>query len=238
MKNNSAKRIAFKTLLKNKLYSLPDCSELERIIESNDFIIINYKKHTNSKDVCELIKKLGIENEIECNDSFLYVKNNLRFVFLNEDVCAEDRRALLCHELGHILDPEIRNHSVNYSKIKKEEFANEFSCYIKNPPLSCRFYLFMIKKRRFLLSIIILITCLLGFLLSKSLTHHKMTNSVARQISIPANSDSAYYVTMNGKRYHRNSCIIVKTRKNLTEYTLEDAISDGYTPCLICLPEE
>ena len=46
MKNNSARRIAFKTLIQNKLYSLPDCDELERIIESNQFTIINYKNTT------------------------------------------------------------------------------------------------------------------------------------------------------------------------------------------------
>lgn len=236
MKNNSAKRIAFKTLIQNKLYSSPACDELEHIIESNQFTIINYKKYTNSEYVSELIKKLRIENEIECSDSFLYWKENLRFVFLNADVSDDDKRTLLCHELGHILDPDIRNS--NYSKIKKEEFANEFACFIKRPSILSRLCVFIIKNFKFLLTIILLIACFAGFLLFKTSSPQNTITSVTRGISTTANSDTMYYVTKSGNRYHRKFCIIVKTRKNLTEHTLHEAISAGYTPCLICFPEE
>lgn len=238
MKNNSARRIAFKTLIQNKLYSLPNCDDLERIIESNQFTVINYKKHSNSEYVSELIKKLRIENEIEHNDSFLYWKENLRFVFLNADVCADDKLTLLCHELGHILDPDIRNFSANHSKIRKEEFANEFSCYIKSPPMICKLCLFIMKNLRLFLSIILLIACFSVFLLFKSSPPYERATSVTKGVPTIANSDNIYYVTKSGKRYHRNSCIIVKTRKNLTEHTLHEAIDAGYTPCLICFPEE
>lgn len=236
MKNNSARRIAFKTLIQNKLYSLPDCDELEHIIESNQFTIINYKKHTNSEYVSELIKKLRIENEIEHSYSFLYWKENLRFVFLNADVSDDDKRTLLCHELGHILDPDIRNS--NYSKIKKEEFANEFACFIKSPSILSRLCVFIIKNLKFLLTIILLIACFSGFLLFKSSPPYERITSVTKGISTTPNSDTMYYVTKSGDRYHRKFCIIVKTRKNLTEHTLHEAIDAGYTPCLICFPRE
>lgn len=236
MKNNSARRIAFKTLIKNKLYSLPDYDELEHIIESNQFTIINYKKYTNSEYVSELIKKLRIENDIERSDSFLYWKGNLRFVFLNADVSDDDKRILLCHELGHILDPDIKNS--NYSKIKKEEFANEFVCFIKSPSILSRLCVFIIKNLKFLLTIIFIIACFSGFLLFKGSPPYERNASVIKGISTISNSDTMYYVTKSGDRYHRKHCIVVKTRKNLTEYTLDEAIDAGYTPCLICFPRE
>lgn len=236
MKNNSARRIAFKTLIQNRLYSLPDCDELEHIIESNQFTIINYKKYTNSKYVSELIKKLRIENEVELSDSFLYWKENLRFVFLNADISDDDKRTLLCHELGHILDPDIRNS--NYSKIKKEEFANEFACFIKKPSFLLRLCVFITKNLKYLLSIILLIACFSGFLLLKNSPSYDRTTSVTKGISTTQNSDTMYYVTKSGNRYHQKYCIIVKTRKDLTEHTLHEAIDAGYTPCLICFPRE
>ena len=236
MKNKSARCIAFKTLIQNKLYSLPDCDELKHIIESNQFTIINYKKYTNSEYVSELIKKLRIENEIERSDSFLYWKENLRFVFLNADVSDDDKRTLLCHELGHILDPDIRNS--NYSKIKKEEFANEFACFIKSPSILSRLCFFIIKNFKFLLTTILLIACFAGFLFFKISSPQNTITSVTKGISTTANSDNMYYVTKSGNRYHRKHCIIVKTRKNLTEHTLHEAIDAGYTPCLICFPRE
>lgn len=238
MKNNSAKRIAFKALIQNRLYSLPDYDELKQIIEFNQFTVINYKKHSNSEYVSELIKRLRIEDEIFHNDSFIYWQENLRFVFLNEDISADDKRALLCHELGHILDPDIRNFSANYSKIKKEEFANEFSCYVKSPSILCRLCVFIIKNFKLLLSTILLITFFSMLLMLKTSSPYESVNSVTRGISTTTNSDNMYYVTKSGQRYHRKFCIIVKTRKSLTEYTLHEAISAGYTPCLICFPEE
>ena len=45
MKNNTPKHIAFKTLIKNKHYLLNRYIDLQHIIESNQFTIIEYKKH-------------------------------------------------------------------------------------------------------------------------------------------------------------------------------------------------
>ena len=44
MTNNSPKHIALKTLIKHKRYLLNDYTDLRRIIESNKFTIIEYKK--------------------------------------------------------------------------------------------------------------------------------------------------------------------------------------------------
>ena len=119
MKNNSPKYIAFKTLIKHKLYLLNNYADLRCIIESNQFTIIEYKKHTNSQPVSELIKRLKIENQIEQNDSFLYINNNLKFVFINADISDEDKCSLLRHEFGHICDPDLKNSNPQNSRIKR-----------------------------------------------------------------------------------------------------------------------
>ena len=234
MKNNSPKRIALKTLIKNKHSLLNSYIDIKRIIESNQFTIIEYKKHTNSEPVSELIKRLGVQNEIEQNDSFLYIKNNLKFVFINADISDEDKCALLSHELGHICDPDLINNAVNCSKIKKEEFANEFSCYIKNPGNLFRIYVFILKKWKLLAGIIALIACILGF----SFMINSLTAPPAKPVTGEAStfvpSNSTYYVTSSGKKYHQKHCIIVRYKNNLTQITLKDAINDGYKPCLIC----
>ena len=238
MTHNLAKEKALKILIQNKLYSLINYNDLQRIIEYNQFTIIEYKKHSNSETVSELIKRLRIENEIEHSDSFLYINNNLKFLFINADISDEDKCAILRHELGHILDPDLKNNNPQNSRIKKEEFANEFSCYIKNPGIIFKFYLFIIKKWKLLVGMIALIACFLGLLV--------MINSLIIQPAKPVTSDetthiisdSTYYVTSSGKKYHRKNCIIIKYRYNLTKIKLSDTINKGYKPCLICIPEE
>ena len=235
MKNNLAKQIAHKILLENKLYSLSDYKDLQRIIKSNQFTIIEYKKHVNSEPVSELINKLGVENNVEHNDSFLYVKNNLKFLFINSGVPEEDKCSLIRHELGHIYDPDLMNNEMSYSKIKKEEFANEFSFYIKNPGIGLKLKLFIIKKWKLLVGITALIACILGL---SFMINSLIIKPVSSDISTSNISDSTYYVTSAGKKYHRKHCIIIKYKNNLTKINLNDAINDGYKPCLICNPKK
>ena len=238
MTNNSPKNIALKTLLNHKYYLLNNYIDLQHIIESNQFIIIEYKKHTNSEPVTELIQSLGIENEIEKNDSFIYIKNNLKFVFLYADASDEDKCALLRHELGHISDPNFINSGASYSEIKKEEFANEFSFYIKNPGIGFKLKLFIMKKWKLLVGIIALILFLSVLFVTIRSYSIQPTKPVVSDVSAPEMADIAYYVTSSGKKYHRKRCIIVKYKNNLTEMTLHEAINAGYKPCLICHPEE
>lgn len=242
MKNNTPKHIAFKTLIKNKHYLLNRYIDLQHIIESNQFMIIEYKKHANSEHVTELIKRLRVEKEIEQNDSFLYIKNNLKFVFINADNSDVDKCSLLRHELGHICDPNFKSSYMHYSRIKKEEFANEFSCYIKNPGICFITYMFIIKNWKQLFGLILLIICILGFLFinnSRTVSPSKPeTQSTSSDVISESISEDVYYVTPSGKKYHKNNCIIVKYKNNLTELRLNDAVNRGYSPCLICNPGE
>ena len=138
------------------------------------------------------------------------------------------------HELGHICDPDFKNGD----KIKREEFANEFSCYIKNPGIIFKFYLLIIKKWKPLVGTMALIACVLGvYFMIKSLIIQP-TKPATVDISAFELSDNTYYVTSGGKKYHRKFCVIVKYRTNLTEFTINEAVDAGYKPCLICISEE
>lgn len=237
MTKNLAKKTARKILQKNKLYSLSNFDDLLQIIEYYQFTLIKYKKHNNSVYVSELIEKLGVTNEAERNDSFLYVSDNLKFLFLNADISNEDKCSLLRHELGHICDPDFKNGNLDYSKIRKEEFANDFSCYAKNPGIAFKFYVFMAKKWKVSVGIVMLLVCVLGLLFMFNPETKHPDQSVTSTTKTYELSDNACYVTSKGKRYHKKSCFIIKNKTNLTEYSKDEAINAGYTPCLICLPE-
>ncbi len=227
-KNNSLKRIAKKTLLKNNISSPPSYDDLVRIIESKQFTVIAYKKHNNHQALCELIDKLQIKNEIENNDSFLYIRDNLRFVFINSGLSMEDKCLLLSHELGHILDPGLKNSDIVYSKIKKEEFANEFSFYLKNPGLLFKIHSFLKRKRTFCVIVLALILCFTGICAWASFLSDE-------DAPVSTNAETVFFVTSAGKKYHLKTCPVVKYRTNLTEYTLDDAKKKGFNPCNFCI---
>ncbi len=237
MENNSPKHIALKTLIKYRCYSLNDYNDLKGIIESNLFTIIEYKKHTNTEPICELIEKLKIKSEIEHNNSFLYINNNLRFVFINEEICEQDKCALLCHELGHIFDPDFMNGGLHYSDIQKEEFANDFSYYIRNPDIWSMMCVWFAKYRVLLFAVMALTTCILTGLFVFNTLNSSKTKATTGNASSAEVFDDTYYVTSSGKKYHRRHCFIIKYKNNLTEIELSTAADNGYEPCLICNPE-
>ncbi len=238
MKNNLAKHKARKILLQNKLYALTEYDDLQRIIESNQFTIIEYKKHSNSEPVSELIKRLRVENETRQNDSFLYINNNLKFLFINANVSIEDKCALLRHELGHICDHDLKSSNPQNSRIKREEFANEFSGFAKNPGIIFKLYILVIKKWKRLVSMVALIAFVLGLSVMLKPLIIQPAKPVTGTASTSINSDSIYYVTSAGKKYHRKHCIAIKYKNNLTEIKLNDAINTGYNACMICNPAE
>ena len=56
------------------------------------------------------------------------------------------------------------------------------------------------------------------------------SNTVTQDISL----ERHVYVTISGKKYHTSECSYVKYKNNLTEYSIDDAIKNGYTPCSRC----
>lgn len=55
--------------------------------------------------------------------------------------------------------------------------------------------------------------------------------------TVKINSVEKYYVTTKGNKYHHGFCPSVKYKTNLIEYTLDEVIEKGYTPCWSCIGE-
>ncbi len=238
MKNNLSKQTAHAILRQNKLFALTDCRDLQRIVAFYGFTVIAYKKYNNSENISALIQKLGIEKEIEQNNSFLYITSTLKLLFINEDVSDEDKCALLRHELGHILDPFFISSDTLYSKIKKEEFANEFSFYCKKPGKVFMLEIFMIKKWKWLIGLPALMACITGLFIMLSSPAERPASIQTIDTTPHENSDAIYYITSGGKKYHQSFCIIVRYRNNVTECTMYEAASAGYKPCSLCIGAE
>ncbi len=230
---NLPKRVARKILLQNNQYSLHRYTDLCQSIKARQFTIIAYKKHGNTEPVSALIEKLGIGDEIEKNDSFLYMTSTLKFVFVRADIPEEDMCCLLRHELGHICDPDFTKTMAQDSRIKKEEFANAFSLYAKNPGMLFRLYIFWRKHWMWLAASLAILLCIGAFILHFS----PPAEPALQEMRERGLSQDVYYVTSQGKKYHRKQCITVKYRNNVTPILPEDAPKSGYTPCHICCPD-
>lgn len=46
------------------------------------------------------------------------------------------------------------------------------------------------------------------------------------------------FVTPNGKKYHQETCRLIKNKGSLTKIDKEQAVEEGYAPCKKCFPED
>lgn len=232
--NKIAKRLARKILTHNKLYTTPTCQELQKIIEENGFVIVPYKKYNNSDEISECINKLNLQNKIQQHDSFIYVNNNLKLVFINSDLSTQDKCSLLFHELGHIVDPNLLSSDLSYSKIQREEFANTFSYHIQHPGTSVKLLSLLSLK-----SVIITTLAILAFLICGIGLYHNHIHSEIPTATVEISEETPmYFVTSSGEKYHKDFCIIVKYRNNICAHPLDELKNKGYKPCLLCIGEQ
>lgn len=230
---DSPKKLSQKLMRKNRLSSPPSLEALEKLITDNGFTLIEYNKYNNTPEVNELIQTLHIENKISTENSFVYVDKNIKFVFINADLKPSEKITLLCHELGHICDKHLGEPEHLYSKIEREDFANEFAHYVAHPSAATKIISsFLRRKLVYILIFILTILSAAGIYIG--------SNSQVTSVFSTQSSESLtqpYYVTTTGIRYHKDFCKHVKYKTNTTQMTIDEAISQGYTPCLDCIGE-
>lgn len=228
---DSPKRISQILIIKNHLGTKPSLKILKNIIEANEFTIIEYNKYNNSEEVSTLIKQLHIEDRISSENSFLYINGKIKFIFLNSDLKESDKIIVLCHEIGHIFDIHISDSDYSYSSVEREDFANEFSHYLRHPSLLTKLISFFLRWK------FACILALASLFLFASVFYINQDNSTTTPVFSPVESSGEYYVTSAGEKYHKSFCKHVKYKTNVSQIDIEDAISKGYNPCLDCIGE-
>lgn len=231
---NRPKNCAYSLLLKKRQYKKLMLDDLYGIIEEKGFKVIEYKKYNYTEEFKALIDKLDIEKEIQENDSLFYYNNNFKFIFLREDVSDDDKYILLSHEIAHIYDNKILDSELLYTNAQKENFANEFTHYLNKPSFILKFFNFLIKKPLISTVALFIIASSVGLSLNHNINFSQETIPVVNL----GNTSNIYQVTSTGKKYHKGFCKHVKYKINTRDLTFEDAISEGYLPCLDCIGEE
>ena len=234
---NRPRKNAYNLLRKRKQYKKLSLDDLHKIIEDKGFKKIEYRKYNCSEELKFLISKLDIEKEIQEKDSFFYYRNNLKFIFLNEDISDEDKHILLSHEIAHIYDERIEDSKIVYSNSKMENYANEFSHYFNNPSIFLKLYNFFISK-----PLLCILSLIFAFVASTGIisisNSHTLNDEYITTVNLNNLSSNMYYVTSTGKKYHKSFCKHVKYKTNIREYTFNQATLEGYLPCLDCIGAE
>ncbi len=193
-------------------------------IEKCGYKVIRFRPYVNKDNVHDLMEKLDILEFASGEKAFTYIDANNRFVFLSKDLSEEECCILLSHEAGHVYLKHIGSKLVLGQDIISEYEANEFSHYLLNNDLPRKIRTAIKKnKTAYLIAAIASAVLICSVLISVN-------------VFLPGNN-SLYYVSESGEKYHRKSCIYIKGKNNLKQYTLSELKQMDYSHCKVCIPD-
>ncbi len=228
MNNNIVRRRASDFLKKYSIGKL-NLDKLLSIFKNQGFDIIEYKTSENSESVNRLISALSLEKYISEGKAITYKSDDIKLIFVCEDLTAEEKLYALAHEEGHIFCGHLRDGNVFYS-IEEEQEANEFAHYVLHPSTLRRVAVF-IKENKKIATATILLALVVVIMIPSAV--HVFTSKDAPVYTETHNG--YYYVTQSGTKYHLGDCAFINGRKKylLSEFSLK---SQNYQPCKVCLP--
>ncbi|MCC8014273.1 MAG: ImmA/IrrE family metallo-endopeptidase [Eubacterium sp.] len=199
----------------------PSKEQIEKIIESLGFTIIEYNLIYNDPDVNTVLAELKLTEEIVRTNGFTYTSDKYRLVFINENLSDEEKQIVLLHELGHIYCGHFSHSNIIGLDVKDELEANEFAHYVMFPALYEKLiWLILSNKKKVIAAIIVIAVCC-------GIAVHTLKEQTYF---------GEYYVTESGQKYHEKECIFIKNKTNVHRLTKEGFESGDYEPCKVCLP--
>lgn len=193
------------------------------IIEDQGYEIVEYNLIDTATN--HILEKLKLVCYAESRKAFTYKQGLARFVFIFEDLSAEEKTIALAHEVGHIVCKHLREGNVECS-IDEEYEANEFAHHLLHPTWGMKIQGWIVANKKKAIAIVCMVFVFI--LLIVGLTQFIQSRSYYGE----------YYITENGEKYHKKECIFVKDKINVDRLTEKDYYTGEYEPCQLCLPED
>ena len=222
---NAVKKKAYSVLKQYKHRNL-SLEDLVHLADENGFTVLDYSKTSEESDTETIIKELGLSSFAKTGNSFVYKNKDIKLIFLNEAMSAEEKRYSLAHELGHVLCGHLKNSACcKEAEIEEEHEANEFAHFLLHPGPGGKVMTAMASHKVATLIVAIMLICVL------------ISIPIIHQIQKTRLFYGEYYVTENGEKYHLGECPIIKDKTNTHRLTIEEYESGKYLPCQVCLPD-
>lgn len=208
-------------------YRLKNASldDLVSIIGEQGFQIIDYEVG-GSDYASSLISELQLDDIARMGQAFVYQKNDVKLLFLCEQLTAEEKLFACAHELGHIRLGHLKGTGIYTVDLCEEYEANEFVHYLLHPSLLTNTKIWMGQHKSFIAatSFFVVICLCVVFIIH----NQKMKETFHGE----------YYVTETGEKYHLKDCKRIQSSDDVRRMTEKEYQEGKYTPCQVCLPDQ
>lgn len=174
-------------------------------------------------DKTDEIYSYGLIEILADKEAYTYLQN-VKLIFIRITLDAETKLKRLLHEIGHIELGHLYNEVLTVEA--KEYEAETFTYYAMQPPSGS-----LSSK----IAIILLSVCLAASVAGNIIQHIQNTvqSKITPQTEALQQTDTNYYVTKTGTKYHTQNCRYASTGEAVTE----EYAKSHYEPCNVCNPK-
>lgn len=193
--------------------------------------IIFFKRINNTNDVKILIDTYDLQGCISSYQSFIFVGDDVKLLFLREHMAEDELIHYMLHELGHIW---LKHNPNTYDSAYQERTADEFAVKVK----------ILLNQQKRIIKVLVVcsvcfwILCVYFSIKSSNPIINLSSNTTQQPISVSsyaAEYSEGVYVTTSGKKYHLPNCQHVRYKTNTIEISKEEAVKLEYEPCKVCI---
>lgn len=219
---------------KNKIGDIT-FENLEEYLKRNNWLVVQYMPGERNK----YLSRLNLEPNATEENSFLFNSNNLKIVFLREDIDLHEKTYCLLHEIAHIelgytenITPSQERQVIQFAEHCQQQ-SNKKRKHITTGIISIVLLFIII-----IAVVLSLSKCNEGILTRKggSTSPRPETAVLNREYRDNVDLSNMVVITPNGEKYHRPDCYYVKNKENTATITQAEAIQLGKEPCSICEP--
>lgn len=200
-------------LVKELKWSL-NLYSIEDYLKRQGYAVIFYNTANGDK----ILESLGLTGYAGGCNAFTYKRSDIKMVFTDMRLSAENKLYSLLHETAHIYLGHLEENEAfrdeNMNEIQADTFAYNVVKYSKYHEIS-----------RICVKVLIPIVAVLTAVSCVMYTKPVSVNTVEETV----------YVTEYGKKYHSETCVYAQDKEKCTAIAKSEA-EKVYEPCKVCMP--
>ena len=206
----------------------PILDDLIYVVKVLGYEIIDFNRCHITDNIAALIKELNLEDLVKSARAFVYRRGEIKLLFIDETMTADEKCYTIAHELGHIVCNHLKRTTLEIVDVQEEFEANEFAHYLLNPGLSVKLKrMFGNRKGHGVLAgIIIALLCVIIALSIFCYRLWKMKEQPVSESGVSISTIDPYNYLDEGNVFGTEINAFLEGKEEGSDYTVGDVYGD------------
>ena len=208
----------------------PTLDDLVYVVKCKGYEIIDFNRSNITENVAMLIAELDLTEVVRSSRAFVYQRGEIKLLFVDETMTANEKLYTIAHELGHIVCGHLKRSSLEIVDVQEEFEANEFAHYLLEPEKGIKLGKLVRsrEKHRLLLGIVVtLFLVVIGLSVCFCYSYFGNKDHPVSESSVSIQTIDPFEYVNDGKIFGSDIKEILKEKEKDKDFSIGDVYGDG-----------